>query len=81
MFVWVELEGESAVGFTNVSGRGGGGEREGGVEDSGECGLSGVGEEGGNGIGVVHCAMSLYSNGRWGGETKDSRESRGLNIA
>lgn len=35
MFVWVELEGESAVRFTNVSGRGRGGEGESGVEDGG----------------------------------------------
>lgn len=57
MFVWVELEGESAVRFTNVSGRGRGGEGESGVEDGRKRRFSGVGEEGSDRIGVVHCAI------------------------
>lgn len=81
MFVWMELEGKSAVRFTNVSGRGRGGEGESGVEDGGECGFSGVGEEGIDRVGVVHCVIFLYTNTRWGREETDSRASQDLNIA
>lgn len=77
----MELEGKSAVRFTNVSGRGRGGEGESGVEDGGECGFSGVGEEGIDRVGVVHCVIFLYTNTRWRKEEKDSGASQDLNIA